>query len=70
MTTALLIRNVGTVDRTIRIVVGLALLALTFVGPKTPWGYLGLIPLLTGVVGTCPLYTLFGVSSCGIGRHA
>lgn len=56
--------NVGTVDRALRIVLGLVLIALVFVGPQTPWGWIGLVPLLTGVMRTCPLYSLIGVSSC------
>ncbi|MFI5246454.1 MAG: DUF2892 domain-containing protein [Gemmatimonadales bacterium] len=56
--------NEGTVDRTLRVVLGLAILSLAFIGPRTPWGYLGLVPLLTGTVGLCPLYTLFGFSTC------
>ena len=47
--------NLGAVDRTLRILLGLALLGLTFFGPKTAWGYLGLVPLMTGLVGFCPL---------------
>ena len=53
--------NESAVDRGIRIVLGILLLALVFVGPKTAWGWLGLVPLLTGVVGWCPLYRLIGV---------
>lgn len=56
--------NVGSFDRIARIVIGIVLLALVFVGPKTPWGLLGIIPLVTGLMRTCPLYTLFGISSC------
>ena len=48
--------NVGGVDRIVRIVAGLALIALVFVGPKTPWGWLGLIPLATGIFRFCPAY--------------
>ena len=55
--------NVGTVDRVIRIVVGLVLIALVFVGPKTAWGWLGLIPLATGILRSCPAYSLIGVST-------
>ncbi|CAH0497556.1 DUF2892 domain-containing protein [Novosphingobium sp. CECT 9465] len=56
--------NVGGIDRVLRIVVGLALIALVFVGPQTPWGWLGLVPLLTGFMRTCPLYSLIGLSTC------
>ncbi|MFO1402849.1 MAG: DUF2892 domain-containing protein, partial [Steroidobacteraceae bacterium] len=54
-------KNVGTVDRALRVVVGLVLLALVFVGPRTPWGWVGVVPLLTGLVSFCPLYTLLGI---------
>lgn len=57
-------RNEGTLDRGLRIFVGLVLLALAFVGPKTPWGYVGLLPLLTGLFGFCPLYQVLGISTC------
>jgi hypothetical protein len=57
-------RNIGRTDQLLRIIVGLVLLALVFVGPKTPLGYFGLIPLLTGFSGFCPLYALFGISTC------
>ena len=57
-------RNVGGLDRVLRIVVGLGVLSLAFIGPQSPLGYLGLAPLLTGIVGTCPLYTLLGVATC------
>jgi hypothetical protein len=60
--------NEGFADRLIRIVVGLAILSLAFVGPQTPWGFLGLIPLLTGIVGFCPLYRLVGINTCPAGR--
>lgn len=52
------------IDRVFRVIVGLALLAMVFVGPKTPWGWLGLVPLATGIVGFCPLYRLLGISTC------
>jgi hypothetical protein len=57
-------RNEGTIDRALRVGLGVALIALVFVGPQTPWGWLGLVPLLTGLVGFCPLYRLVGVNSC------
>ncbi len=51
-------------DRTLRIVIGLVAISLVFVGPKTMWGLLGIIPLSTGVTGSCLLYTVMGVSTC------
>ncbi len=62
-----MIKNVGTFDRILRIVLGLGVLALVFVGPQTPWGWLGLIPLLTGLVSFCPAYRVLGLSTCS--RH-
>ncbi len=56
--------NEHAVDRALRVILGLALLALVVVGPKSYWGLLGLIPLATGLLGSCPLYTLFGISTC------
>jgi hypothetical protein len=56
--------NEGTADRTVRVLLGIVLLSLTFVGPRTPWGLIGLVPLLTGIFGICPLYSLFGISTC------
>ena len=55
--------NEGTIDRLVRIIFGLVLIALVFVGPKTAWGLLGFVPLLTGLVGYCPVYRLFHVST-------
>jgi hypothetical protein len=57
-------KNVGGIDKTLRIIVGLVLIALVFVGPQTVWGWIGLIPLLTGLVGFCPIYKIFGLNSC------
>jgi hypothetical protein len=56
--------NVGTTDKLLRIVVGLALLSLVFVGPQTLWGLIGIIPLATAVFGYCPAYALFGIRTC------
>jgi hypothetical protein len=56
--------NEGTADRILRIVAGIVLLSLTVVGPKTSWGLVGLPLLLTGLVGNCPLYSIFGLSTC------
>lgn len=55
--------NEGVLDRILRVVVGLVVLSLVFVGPKTAWGYLGAITLLTGIVGFCPLYAMMRIST-------
>ena len=57
-------RNVHPVERVLRVLVGIGVLSLAFVGPETPWGYLGVVPIVTGLLGTCPLYTVFGFSTC------
>jgi hypothetical protein len=62
---ALLKRNEGTADRVLRVALGLGLLSLVFVGPQTPLGWIGIVPLLTGTIGMCPLYRLFGINTCG-----
>lgn len=64
-------QNVGAIDRALRAIVGLILIALVFVGPQTPWGWIGLVPLLTALIGFCPAYTLIGVKTCPAGdKHA
>ncbi len=60
--------NVGNVDRTVRIVAGLALIGLTVAGTIGPWGYIGIVPLLTGLTRVCPAYSLVGVDTCSTGR--
>lgn len=62
-------RNIGNAERVLRVVVGLGILSLAFVGPKSPWAYLGALPVLTGAVGWCPPYALFGISTCRAGRE-
>lgn len=57
-------KNVGDMDRAFRFILGIGLIALVFVGPQTVWGWVGVIPLLTAFVGSCPLYSLIGVNSC------
>jgi len=56
-------RNVGTLDRILRAVVGVVLIALVFVGPKTAWGWIGVIPLATAFISFCPAYRLLGINS-------
>ena len=57
-------RNEGGLDRALRIVLGLVLLSLVFVGPQSLWGLVGLVPLATGLIGFCPLYQIFGLNTC------
>jgi len=64
----MLAKNVGSIDRILRIVVGLGLISLVFVGPQTPWGWVGIVPLLTAFIGFCPLYTLIGIRTCPVGQ--
>ena len=61
--------NEHAIERVVRIAIGLAALALVFTGPQTPWGLLGVIPLATGILGSCPLYTLFGISTCSVRKR-
>jgi hypothetical protein len=56
--------NEGSLDRGLRVVVGIALIGLTLAGTIGAWGWIGVLPLLTGVVGVCPAYRLLGVSTC------
>ena len=56
--------NEHVAERVLRVAIGVALLTLVFAGPHTPWGWLGIVPLATGLLGSCPLYTLFGISTC------
>lgn len=61
--------NEGTVDRALRIIVGVVLLAMFFLYPGASWRYwalIGIVPLLTGLVGTCPLYSILGMSTCPV----
>ncbi|PHR56316.1 MAG: hypothetical protein COA43_14060 [Robiginitomaculum sp.] len=57
-------KNVGNIERLMRILIGVGLIAIVFVGPKTLWGWIGLVPLLTGLVGWCPPYALLGIKTC------
>jgi hypothetical protein len=57
-------KNIGSADRVFRILLGLGLISLVFVGPHTAWGWIGVIPLFTALFGTCPLYSLIGISTC------
>ncbi len=57
-------KNIGQLERIVRIIAGLVILSLVVVGPKSLWGLIGLVPLLTGLIGWCPPYALLGISTC------
>ncbi len=59
-------KNEGNIDRVLRVILGLVLLSLVFVGPQTAWGYIGIIPLVTGLVGICPIYSILGIRTCKV----
>jgi hypothetical protein len=56
-------KNIGSIERVVRIVAGLAILSLAFVGPKSAWAYLGIVPLATGLLGWCPPYAMLGINT-------
>jgi hypothetical protein len=64
------VTNENGIDRAFRVVLGIVLLALVFFGPQTPWGWIGLVPLATGLMGWCPLYRVFGISTCPVKTRA
>lgn len=57
-------KNIGGAERIIRVIAGIAIISLAFLGPKTPWAYLGIVPIATGLIGWCPPYSLLGISTC------
>lgn len=65
-----MLTNESSTDRMFRVVLGVIVLSLVFIGPKTPWGWLGIVPLATGALGFCPLYRLFGISTCRLPKPA
>jgi hypothetical protein len=64
MLSKLLPKNEHPIERALRVVVGTVLVSMVFVGPKAAWGWIGLVPIAPGLLGSCPLYTLFGISTC------
>ena len=60
--------NEGTIDRVIRVILGLGVLFLAFIGPKSPWAYIGIVPIVTGFVGFCPAYALLGIKTCPLNK--
>jgi hypothetical protein len=68
MASKVLPANEHSIERVVRVLVGIGLLSLVFVGPKTLWGLIGLVPLVTGLIGSCPLYTILGISTCSMNK--
>lgn len=62
--------NVGGIDRIARVVVGLVLIALAATGSVGVWGWIGVVPLLTGLIRWCPIYPLLGISSCPLKKSS
>lgn len=62
-------RNLGTLDRVIRIVIGVALIAASAMGKIGWWGWLGVLPLVTALIGSCALYSMLGINTCRIGKQ-
>ena len=62
------LKNEGTIDSALRVILGLVVLSLVFVGPQTSWGWVVLVHLVTGLAGLCPLYAVLGINTCSI-RH-
>lgn len=58
--------NAGGIDRALRVIAGLVLVALTLMGQVGVWGWIGVVPLLTGLIGFCPAYTILGINTCPI----
>lgn len=56
-------KNVHDIERAVRVIAGLAIISLVFIGPQSAWGWLGLFPLATGLSGWCPPYALLGIST-------
>lgn len=61
--------NEGKMDRTLRVIAGLVFIGLAATDTIGMWGYIGVLPLLTGAVGLCPLYSLLGMNSCPVSKH-
>jgi len=59
-------RNIGTIDRILRVLVGVVLIALAATGTIGWWGWIGVVPLLTGLMSSCPAYSILGINTCGL----
>jgi len=61
--------NVGTIDRAARVVVGIALVTAAYADALGPWAWIGIVPLATGIVGNCPIYSMLGIDTCHLRTH-
>ena len=59
-------KNEGKTDRILRVITGIILLSLVFIGPQSRWGLIGIVPLATGLLGNCPLYSILGINTCSL----
>ena len=59
-------KNEGKTDRILRVITGIILLSLIFIGPQSRWGLIGIVPLATGLLGNCPLYSILGINTCSL----
>lgn len=63
-----MMKNVGGIDKIVRIAAGVILILLAITGVFSPWGWIGVLPLLTGLLGWCPAYSLFGIKTCPMSK--
>ena len=61
-------KNIHSIERIARIVIGLSLTSMAFLGPANLWFLIGIVPLLTGIIGWCPPYSLLGINTCNLGK--
>lgn len=61
-------QNIHNIERVVRILVGIGLTSMAFVGPANPWFFVGLVPLATGLAGWCPPYAMLGINTCTLGK--
>ena len=62
-------KNIHPIERVIRVVVGLVLTSMAFIGPANPWFLIGIVPVLTGLIGWCPPYQILGINTCKLSHN-
>ncbi len=63
-------KNVGNIERVIRVILGLGLVSMAFIGPENKWFLIGVVPLMTGLLGWCPPYAIFGINTCKVDSNS